>query len=46
MLERIVQPQFTFAEEIAASSNYQRKLRLGDLREYATIINRGLARAV
>jgi hypothetical protein len=40
MTNRIVQPQFAFAEEIAASRKYQRLIRIGDLRTFATVVHR------
>lgn len=36
--QRIVQPTFTFAEEIAAAPRFQRLLRLGDLRQIAEVV--------
>lgn len=36
--QRIVQPAFTFAEEIAVSRKFQRLLRLGDLSEIAEVV--------
>lgn len=40
MLNRIVQPQFTFAEEIASAHVYQRLLRIGDLRSFVTVVRK------
>jgi hypothetical protein len=39
-VQRIVQPHFTFAEEIAAAGRHERLLRLGDLRGITNIIAR------
>ena len=38
MTQRIVQPQFTFAEEIAAAQKVKRLLRLGDIRKLVELI--------
>jgi hypothetical protein len=40
LTQRIVQPAFTFAEEVAAARTFQRLLRLGDLTGIAEVVDR------